>query len=67
MEINIYKSLHSDQRSRQKTSFFILFEVFDGRYREKHTFDPFLKGFWPPFLISESKLVRSPDLPLVYD
>jgi hypothetical protein len=29
----------------QKTSFFILFEVFDGRYREKHTFDPLLKGF----------------------
>jgi hypothetical protein len=32
------KHLHSDQRSRQKTSFFILFQVFYGRYREKQNF-----------------------------
>jgi hypothetical protein len=53
MEINIYKSL-------QKTSFFILFEVFDGRYREKDHFDWILDGFSGPLKYSESKLVRSP-------
>jgi hypothetical protein len=39
--IHIYKYL----RTSQKTSFFILFQVFDGRYREKHTLDGFQRCF----------------------
>ena len=40
----LYKDLYLDLRSRQKTSSFILFEVFYGRYKQKHNFEGIFGG-----------------------
>ena len=60
--IHIYKVL-------QKTSFFILFEVFDGRYTQKPTFRGLIANFsrflqipvktWSKVVKTWSKLVKS--------